>query len=179
MKNFKLFIPFIIFLGLAFFLYKGLEKDPNAMPSALIDRSVPAFSLPLLHDVEQTVDETVFQGHVSLLNVWATWCPSCRHEHPYLLKLAGEGVRIIGLDYKDRNDLALEWLEKLGNPYELTIIDPLGKLGVDLGVFGAPETYLIDHKGVIRAKHVGVVNEKVWAEMGMKYADLVKEMNAP
>ena len=177
MKNFKLFIPFIIFVVLAFFLLKGLERDPNEMPSALIGQPVPAFSLPNLHHLDQTVDESVFRGHVSLLNVWGTWCPSCRHEHPFLLKLADEGVRIIGMDYKDRNDLARQWLNDLGDPYAITFIDPLGTLGVDLGVFGAPETYLIDHRGIIRAKHVGVVDEAVWAELGEQYHALVNEMN--
>ena len=139
MKNIKLFIPFFIFILLAFFLLKGLEKDPNAMPSALIDRPVPAFSLPNLNDSAQVVDESIFVGHVSLLNVWATWCPSCRHEHPFLLTLAEQGVRIIGMDYKDKDEPAREWLDKLGNPYQVTFTDAVGKLGVDLGVFGAPE----------------------------------------
>ena len=178
MKNLKLFVPFLIFLVLAFFLLKGLEKDPGAMPSALIDRPVPAFALPDLFQLDRSVDESVFRGHVSLLNVWATWCPSCRHEHPFLTELAGKGVRIIGMDYKDRTDLALDWLDRLGNPYAVTFIDPAGKLGVDLGVFGAPETYLVDHRGIIRAKHVGVVNEEVWATLGKQYRQLVEEMNS-
>lgn len=176
MKNLKLFIPFGLFLVLALFLLKGLDKDPNELPSALIDRPVPAFSLPQLHDPKTMVDESLFQGHVSLLNVWATWCPSCRAEHPFLLALAGQGVRIIGMDYKDRDGPALRWLEKLGNPYETNIVDAAGTLGVDLGVYGAPETYLVDDKGIIRAKHVGVLDQAVWSELGEKYKALVNEM---
>lgn len=177
MKNLKLFIPFLIFVVLALFLLKGLEKDPSAMPSALIDHPVPAFTLPNLNDSGDTVDESIFQGHVSLLNVWATWCPSCRAEHPFLVKLANQGVRIVGMDYKDQDQMALEWLEKLGNPYAVTFTDGAGKLGLDLGVFGAPETYLVDHLGIIRAKHVGVINQAVWQELGEKYRALVNKMN--
>ena len=179
MKNLKLFIPFGIFVVLALLLFKGLENDPNEMPSALIDRPMPAFSLPNLHEPTKSVDESLFQGHVSLLNVWATWCPSCRSEHPFLVQLAADGVRIIGMDYKDRDDLALQWLEKLGNPYAITVADAAGKLGVDLGVYGAPETYLIDDKGIIRAKHVGVLDEKVWSELGGQYKALVTAMDKP
>ena len=176
MKNLKLFIPFLIFVVLAVFLLKGLERDPNAMPSALIDRPMPAFNLPNLLDPDATVDDGIFRGHVTLLNVWATWCPSCRVEHPFLVKLADEGVRIVGMDYKDQDQPAREWLDKLGNPYAVTFTDQEGTLGVDLGVFGAPETYLVDHEGVIRAKHVGVVNERVWKELGMQYRALVQAM---
>jgi len=171
----KLFIPLIIFVVLAAMLYWGLGRDPNAMPSALISRPVPTFQLPelgQLKDAEDTslvvtgqpeiLDETLFLGQVSLLNVWATWCVSCRVEHPYLLDIAETGVRIIGLNYKDEVEAAQQWLEKYGDPYEQTISDPTGGLGLDLGVFGAPETYLIDHLGVIHYKHVGVVDDRVW-----------------
>ncbi len=158
----KLFIPLIIFIILASVLYWGLGRDPNAMPSALVGRPVPVFSLPSLNEDQALLDEKLFLGHVSLLNVWATWCPSCRIEHPYLLELAGQGVRIISLNYKDDNDKAQRWLQSLGDPYEHTIVDQQGSLGLDLGVFGAPETYLIDSAGMIRFKHVGVVDERVW-----------------
>lgn len=175
MKNFKLFIPLLIFIGLALVLLKGLDRDPNALPSALIGEPVPAFGLPNLLTGEK-VNEGIFQGQVTLFNVWATWCPSCRVEHPFLLKLAQEeGVRIVGLDYKDDDAKAEAWLEKLDNPYALVIADNSGHLGVDLGVYGAPETYLIDHKGIIRAKHVGVLDERVWAELGVTYRQLRKD----
>lgn len=175
MKNFKFFIPLLVFLVLALVLLKGLERNPADLPSALIGQQVPPFSLPDLNNPEQQVDQTVFEGQVSLLNVWATWCPSCRVEHPFLVKLAKEGVRIVGMDYKDEDDLARRWLEQLGNPYAVTFTDKEGSLGVDLGVFGAPETYLVDHRGIIRAKHVGVVDERVWEALGKTYRELVAE----
>ncbi len=166
----KLFIPLLIFIVLASMLYWGLGRDPNAMPSVLVDKPVPLFNLPSLDiplesavdEPEPLVNQSVFKGQVTLLNVWATWCPSCRIEHPFLLELAERGVPIIGLDYKDENAKARLWLEEYGNPYQLVIVDQQGKLGLDLGVFGAPETYLIDSEGLIRHKHVGVVDERVW-----------------
>jgi len=105
----------------------------------------------------------VFEQKVVLLNVWGTWCPSCRVEHPDLVRLArDEGVPIYGLNYKDNRDAALQWLDELGNPYELVLFDPQGKLGFDLGVYGAPETYIIDSKGIVRFRHVGVVDNELW-----------------
>jgi cytochrome c biogenesis protein CcmG, thiol:disulfide interchange protein DsbE len=176
MKNLKLFIPLIVFVVLALFLLKGLDRDPNELPSALIGSPVPAFSLPDLNEPENRVTEAIFQGEPSLLNVWATWCPTCRVEHPYLVELAAQGVRIVGMDYKDEDAAARRWLEKLGNPYEVTFTDAEGHLGVDLGVFGAPETYLIDGNGVIRAKRVGVVDERIWQEeFGPLYQKLLDE----
>ncbi|MBQ0721174.1 MAG: DsbE family thiol:disulfide interchange protein [Gammaproteobacteria bacterium] len=179
MERIKLFIPLIIFVVLAAMLYWGLGRDPNAMPSALISRPVPVFQLPALGglnagntsaadnnatvaDPGEVLDESIFLGQVSLLNVWATWCVSCRVEHPYLLDIAETGVRIIGLNYKDEVAAAQQWLAKYGDPYEQTIVDAKGALGLDLGVFGAPETYLVDHLGVIRYKHIGVVDDRVW-----------------
>ncbi|OUS10313.1 thiol:disulfide interchange protein [Gammaproteobacteria bacterium 54_18_T64] len=188
MDRIKLFIPLMIFVVLAAMLYWGLGRDPNAMPSALISRSVPAFQLPelgqlqladdgsatALIDEADILDETLFLGHVSLLNVWATWCISCRVEHPYLLDIAESGVRIIGLNYKDEVEPAQQWLAKFGDPYAQTISDPTGGLGLDLGVFGAPETYLVDHLGVIRYKHVGVVDDRVWrTKLQSRYQGLV------
>ena len=162
MERLKLFLPLLIFIVLAVVLYWGLERDPNAMPSALIDRPMPAFTLPALDADKSLVDEQLFTGKVTLLNVWATWCPSCRIEHPYLAELAAQGVPIIGLNYKDDDEKARSWLLRYGNPYQLVIADHQGVLGLDLGVFGAPETYLIDSEGIIRFKHVGVLNERVW-----------------
>ncbi|UTA46521.1 DsbE family thiol:disulfide interchange protein [Simiduia sp. 21SJ11W-1] len=163
MQRLKLFIPLFVFAALALLFWRGLSLDPNAMPSALINRPVPAFYLPTLEDAEQKVDRTLFNGQVTLFNVWATWCISCRVEHPYLNALAGQGVRIIGLNYKDDTTQARKWLEEFHNPYELSVVDADGRLGLDLGVFGAPETYVVDKRGVIRFKHVGVVNDTVWA----------------
>ncbi|MBB3168694.1 DsbE family thiol:disulfide interchange protein [Simiduia aestuariiviva] len=162
MQRLKLFIPLAVFAALALLFWQGLKLDPNAMPSALIDRPVPPFHLVTLEDGSQKVDRSVFKGHVSLLNVWATWCVSCRVEHPYLNTLAEQGVRIVGLNYKDDVDQARKWLAEFHNPYVLSIVDADGRLGLDLGVFGAPETYVVDREGIIRFKHVGVVDERVW-----------------
>lgn len=165
MQRLKLFLPLLIFIVLAVFLLNGLDRDPNEMPSALIDRPVPEFSLPVLDqesELAKLADQTVFLGQPTLLNVWATWCVSCRVEHPYLNHLSQQGIPIIGLNYKDDHMKALSWLSGKGNPYKLVIEDVLGHLGLDLGVFGAPETYIVDSKGIIRYKHVGVVDERVW-----------------
>ena len=113
------------------------------------------------------------QGKVRLLNVWATWCPACRAEHDYLQQLADSGVAIVGLNYKDEREAALKWLQQLGNPYEFNIYDPKGTLGFDLGVYGAPETYVIDAKGLVRYRHVGEVNERVWQS---KFVPLLKAL---
>ncbi|MGL4564380.1 MAG: DsbE family thiol:disulfide interchange protein [Halioglobus sp.] len=157
----KLFLPLILFAGMAAFLFRGLSLDPQALPSALIDRPLPEFSLPALGE-ERTLSRAEVIGEVALLNVWATWCPSCRVEHPYLVRLAASGVPIYGLNYKDEDAAAERWLAELGNPYRANIVDRDGSLGVDLGVYGAPETYLLDAQGVIRYRHVGVVDERVW-----------------
>ncbi|SMF41005.1 cytochrome c biogenesis protein CcmG, thiol:disulfide interchange protein DsbE [Alteromonadaceae bacterium Bs31] len=162
MNRFKLFIPLIIFVVLAVFLWRGLSIDPSYLPSALIDKPVPAFALPELHKPERVVTDKEFAGEPYLINVWATWCPSCRIEHPYLNKLAEQGVKIVGLNYKDEDEPARQWLTNYGDPYHTTIVDKDGRLGLDLGVYGAPETYVVDAQGIIRYKHVGVVDERVW-----------------
>ena len=159
--RFKLFIPLLLFVVLALFLFRGLSLDPKAMPSALIDHPLPEFSLANLGREGQLTRDDII-GQVTLLNVWATWCVSCRVEHPYLQLLADRGVLIYGVNYKDEDAAALSWLRQLGDPYVANIADREGTLGLDLGVFGAPETYLVDREGVIRYRHVGVVNERVW-----------------
>lgn len=157
----KLFIPLVLFAVLALFLLRGLELDPKDLPSALIDRPLPQFELPSL-GTQSLVSRDQVIGEVALFNIWATWCVSCRVEHPYLHQLAERGVPIYGINYKDEDIDALRWLEELGNPYRLNIVDAEGELGLDLGVYGAPETYLVDADGVIRYRHVGVVGERVW-----------------
>lgn len=164
MARIKLFVPLLIFIVLAVFLLNGLERDPNAMPSALIDQPIPEFLLPVLGDENRQVDQQLFQGQPALLNVWATWCISCRVEHPYLNNLAQQGIRIIGLNYKDDVVEANKWLSDKGDPYALSIVDSTGRMGLDLGVFGAPETYVVDSSGTIRYKHVGVVDDRVWRQ---------------
>ena len=175
----KLFAPLMLFAVLAVFLFRGLSLDPSEMPSALIDRPLPDFSLPRLGEATMLTAADV-TGQAGLLNVWATWCPSCRVEHPYLLQLAAQGVPIYGLNYKDNDSAALRWLDELGNPYTLNIADREGTLGLDLGVYGAPETYLLDAEGVIRYRHVGVVDEGVWQTLLQPlYTKLIKEGAAP
>lgn len=164
MGRLKLLIPLAIFGVLALLFWRGLSLDPNAMPSALLNKPVPEFNLPSLESPEKLLTREIFPGKVTLLNVWATWCPPCYVEHPFLVKLAGQGIPIIGVNYKDEIPAAQKWLEELGNPYVDIIRDADGRLGIDLGVSGWPETYVVDKKGVIRYKHVGVVDEKVWSQ---------------
>ena len=177
--RFKLFLPLFLFALLAIILFRGLFLDPTEMPSALIDRPLPAFSLPALGGDRMLMRDDV-TGEVALLNVWATWCVSCRVEHPYLKQLADTGIPIYGLNYKDSDAAAQGWLDDLGNPYLLTIADREGTLGVDLGVYGAPETYLLDASGVVRYRHVGVVDEQVWEKILQPlYLELTNVQGAP
>ncbi|MCB1698243.1 MAG: DsbE family thiol:disulfide interchange protein [Pseudomonadales bacterium] len=157
----KLFLPLILFAIMAVFLFRGLSLDPQAMPSALIDQPLPEFTLPVLGE-DRLLKRDELVGEVALLNVWATWCSSCRVEHPYLLQIAASGVPVYGINYKDDDAAAGRWLAELGNPYRANIADREGSLGLDLGVYGAPETYLVDARGVVRYRHVGVVDERVW-----------------
>jgi cytochrome c biogenesis protein CcmG/thiol:disulfide interchange protein DsbE len=159
-----LLLPLALFLALGGFLLRGLQLDPRAMPSALIDQPLPEFSLPILGQAG-IVDRNGVTGEVALFNVWATWCVSCRVEHPYLTQLGQQGVPIYGINYKDVDAEALAWLQQLGDPYRLSIVDAEGSLGLDLGVYGAPETYVVDARGLIRYRHVGVVNEQVWRQV--------------
>ncbi|MEY3037691.1 MAG: hypothetical protein RL143_258 [Pseudomonadota bacterium] len=164
MRKLFLFAPLAIFLGLGFFLWKGLYLDPRALPSALLDKPMPAFELQSLHGEKQlTVAD--LKGDVALVNVWATWCPTCKEEHQVLNQIAQEGVTIFGINYKDERPKALDWLQKYLNPYKAVIFDPDGRLGLDLGVYGAPETYIIDANGVIKFRHVGAVDQQVWQKL--------------
>lgn len=164
MKRLFLLIPLLIFLVMAVLLYRGLFLDPSSLPSALIGKPFPDFQLPSLDDPERSITRADLLGEPALVNVWATWCPSCRYEHPVLNKLAESGVRIYGVNYKDRRDAAQKWLQELHNPYLLNIEDARGSLGIDLGVYGAPETFFIDAEGIVRHKFVGTIDERVWRE---------------
>jgi cytochrome c biogenesis protein CcmG/thiol:disulfide interchange protein DsbE len=175
----KLFLPLFLFIVLAGFLARGLQLDPREMPSALIDRPLPEFQLPRLGD-GTLVERADVVGEVAFFNVWATWCISCRMEHPYLQKLADQGVPIFGVNYKDDTAAALAWLRELGDPYTLNIEDMEGTLGLDLGVYGAPETYLVDAQGIIRYRHVGVINERIWqGVLQPLYQELTREAANP
>jgi cytochrome c biogenesis protein CcmG/thiol:disulfide interchange protein DsbE len=171
----KLFLPLLLFVALALFLFRGLQLDPKALPSALIDQPLPEFSLDRLAG-NALVSRQDVTGRVALFNVWATWCISCRAEHPYLQRLADSGVVIYGINYKDDDDAARQWLAQLGDPYKLNIVDRDGSLGLDLGVYGAPETYFVDARGIIRYRHVGVIDERVWSgRLRAVYDELMRE----
>lgn len=160
MGRFRLFIPLLVFAVLSMLLWRGLSLDPNYMPSALEDRPLPDFRLRTLEGSE--LDASALHGSPALLNVWATWCPSCAAEHAYLNTLAAKGVRIYGLNYKDDENDARRWIAERGNPYIASFIDADGRVGLDLGVTGAPETYLVDAAGLVRLRHQGPVDERVW-----------------
>lgn len=159
----KRFLPLVAFAALVLLLVRGLALDPMALPSARVGQPLPEFDLQVLGG-EYRRSAGQWHGKPALLNVWATWCFSCRVEHPYLLDLAESGVTIYGLNYKDDPAKALTWLEELGNPYAETVVDIDGDFGFDLGVYGAPETYVIDAAGTVQHRHVGVVDERVWTE---------------
>ncbi|HEY4318852.1 MAG TPA: DsbE family thiol:disulfide interchange protein [Herbaspirillum sp.] len=176
MKRLLLLLPPALFLFLAVVLYRSLFLDPTRLPSALIGKPFPAFALPALEETSRMLTRDDLKGRPALVNVWATWCPSCREEHPVLTRLAGQGVVIYGVDYKDDRNAAQHWLRTLHNPYRLTIEDAAGTLGLDLGVYGAPETFFIDGKGVIRDKYVGIIDERVWREeLAPVYDKLLRE----
>lgn len=169
-------IPLAVFLSLSFFLWRGLSLDPRKIPSPLIEKPIPEFSLPRLSDENGVFSTAQLKGQVSLLNVWATWCLACRDEHQSLLDIAREGVTIYGLDYKDNRQDALQWLNALGDPYQAIAFDGDGRVAIDWGVYGAPETFLIDKKGIIRYKHVGMVTAAVWKKrLGPLYRQLEQE----
>jgi cytochrome c biogenesis protein CcmG/thiol:disulfide interchange protein DsbE len=176
MTRIALFIPLVVFAILTLFLLKGLDRDPTELPSALVGEAFPNFVLPSLADEQKFLSERDLGSRVVLVNVWATWCFACRIEHPMLNQLAAEGVAIIGLNYKDQNQQARQWLEQKGNPYVFNIVDSEGILGFDLGVTGAPETYLVDAQGIIRYRRVGVVDQRVWDdEISGLYQQLLGE----
>lgn len=156
-------VPVLGFFMLLGFLAAGLGRDPSLLPSALLDQPLPAFSEPGLLD-DGPITPADLTGQVSLLNVWATWCPPCRDEMPYLVALAESGVIIHGLAYKDQASAVRRWLDHYGNPFTTLMDDADGSLGLDLGVYGAPETFLLDAQGVIRHRHVGIIDPRVWEE---------------
>ncbi|MBV7317606.1 DsbE family thiol:disulfide interchange protein [Shewanella sp. NIFS-20-20] len=160
-----LFIPLFIFLGMSVFLFKGLFLSPEKLDSALEGKPVPAFQLQQLEDPNALITNDDLKGQVALMNIWATWCPSCKYEHPFLMNLARQNiVPIYGINYRDERGLALRELNREGDPYAINIFDKDGRLGLDMGVYGAPETFIIDHNGIIRYRHAGPVDQQVWRE---------------
>jgi cytochrome c biogenesis protein CcmG/thiol:disulfide interchange protein DsbE len=170
-------IPLVLFVVLVVFLAVGLRHDPHEVPSPLIDKPAPAFQLAQLREPSKHFGAEEMRGKVWLLNVWASWCVTCRDEHPLLLEYASsKAVPIYGLNYKDKREDALSWLGELGDPYVLSVSDLDGRVGIDYGVYGAPETYLIDREGVIRFKQVGPVTPDIWQKTILP---LVATLNGP
>jgi len=167
----KLWLP-LGFIGLIVLLGVGLTLNPRQVPSPLIGKAAPPFELPRLDQPAQTFTQKEMLGNVWVLNVWASWCPPCLVEHPVVTELA-KSVPVVGLNYKDAREDALPWLARNGNPYQLSVYDASGRIAIDYGVYGVPETYVIDRKGVIRYKHIGPLTPEVAQK---KLAPLVKEL---
>ena len=163
MNRIKLFIPIFIFAVLAGFLYPAIWSEPNKLPDVTIGKSLPTFELKTLDSsLEQTISNSELVGSPFIMNVWATWCAVCIVEHPFLYSLYESGVKLVGINYKDDADKAVAWLDKYKNPYALTLYDNRGRLGFDLGVTGAPETFLVNAEGKIIYRHIGEMTPAVW-----------------
>lgn len=180
----KFLIPLVLFLGLSVAFIIQLQRNaqgdnPKNLESALIGKSVPSFKMESVLNADEKIDENVLKtGSPKLLNVWATWCPTCYAEHGFLTKLAEQGVEIVGIDYKDDRAKAVRFLAENQNPYKAVIFDQKGALGLDLGVYGAPETFVVDGKGVIHYRHTGDINEVVWQkEIKPLYEKLKQQTN--
>ena len=176
-KTLKFLIPLILFAGLVALLFFGLGTDPRKVPSPLVGKLAPAFSLPALGDPARTISNTDLLGQVSLVNVWASWCYSCRAEHAQLMRLARElkEVQILGLNWKDRDREAASLLARNGSPYVAVPDDLDGKVGINYGVTGTPETYLVDQAGIVRMKHIGPIDIETWQK---KFEPKLKELGA-
>ena len=156
--------PFLLFILIAIFLWRGLSLDPQNLPSVQLGQRLPEFRLRVLGDKTAQLTPNTMRGQVVLLNVWASWCDACAKEQIFLSELANKGVVIYGINYKDNADNAKNWLEEWGTPYKLIGSDKNGRTAIDLGVYGAPETFLIDAQGVIQYRYAGVLNEQVWQQ---------------
>lgn len=168
-------LPLGAFIVLVVFLSVGLSLDPKKIPSPLIGQPAPAFSLPDLHDAEKSVSPANLKGQIWVLNVWASWCVSCRAEHPVLNELARshQQIKLIGLNYKDTLFAGRNWLEQRGNPYAENAFDEDGRVGIDWGVYGVPETFVIDEKGIVRYKHTGPLN---WQSVQQDLLPVIKQL---
>jgi len=176
-KSLKSLTPLVLFLALAALLFYGLKLDPRKVPSPLVGKPAPTFSLPALQDPSRMVSDADFKGKISLVNVWASWCVSCRAEHEELMKLSREeqDVQILGLNWKDDPNDATRMLRTFGDPYVVSAFDPDNKVGIHWGVYGAPETFVVDAKGIIRYKHIGPIDRQVWEQT---LRPLVQEIKA-
>lgn len=175
MKYLKFLLPMGIFLVLVVFLGIGLRLDPKEVPSPLIGKPAPAFALARLDKPEQKISRDDLLGKVWMLNVWASWCVACRQEHPLLVEFAKAKILpIYGLNYKDKPDAGRKWLADFGNPYTASLSDLDGRVGIDFGVYGVPETFIIDRQGMVRFKHIGPVTPEV---LRTQIEPLVRKLN--
>ena len=176
MRSLKFIVPFFLFLVLAGFFAVGLQRDPREIPSPFIDKPAPAFKLQQLHDAAKPFAPEDMKGRVWMLNVWASWCVSCRVEHPLLVEMSKRNiVPIVGLNYKDQRDAGVQWLTRFGNPYVLSAYDLDGRVGIDYGVYGVPETFVIDKQGVVRYKQIGPITPEA---LEKKILPLLKKLQA-
>jgi len=156
--------PIIVFALLIPVFIIGLTRDPSELPSPFIDNPAPAFSLPSLKEPSRTVGSSDYTGQPALINVWATWCVGCRQEHGFLMELAAsDTIPIYGINWRDNRPDAIDWLRQLGDPYEFSAYDQDGRVGIDWGVYGAPETFLLDAGGIVLHKHLGPLTAEIWA----------------
>ena len=170
----RFILPFVVFIVLTVFLFVGLKLDPREVPSPLVGKQAPSFVLPQLHALGKQFSPADMKGKVWLFNVWASWCVACEEEHPVLMELARQNiVPIYGMDYKDKRDAALAVLERRGNPYVMNVSDTDGRVGIDYGVYGVPESYVIDKQGVIQYKQIGPVTAE---NLRKKILPLVAEL---
>jgi len=177
MKALRYLLPLALFAAIVLFLGAGLGLNPSEVPSPLIGKPAPAFKLTRLDDASQTLGRDDMLGKVWMLNVWASWCAPCREEHPLVVDIARRQlVPVYGLNYKDNPVAAKGWLANLGNPYRATLVDADGRVGIDFGVYGVPETFIIDRLGIVRLKHTGPLTPEVVRE---RIEPLLKELNAP
>ena len=176
MKRLGFLIPLAAFFALAVVLAVGLNRDPREVPSPLIGKPAPSFSLTRLDDQQKTISLADLRGKVWMLNVWASWCVACREEHPLLVEFSKKGLLpIYGLNYKDQRDDGNAWLQRMGNPYQASLFDNEGRVGIDFGVYGVPETFIIDKTGTIRMKHIGPLTPDVIAT---EIEPLLKKLDA-
>ena len=175
MKSLRFLLPLAAFVVLLVFLGVGLGLNPREVPSPLIGKPAPAFTLTRLDDASQKMDLADLRGRVWMLNVWASWCAPCRQEHALVQDIARRQlVPVVGLNYKDTRSNAIQWLAEMGNPYQATLFDGDGRVGIDFGVYGVPETFIIDQQGIVRMKHTGPLTPEV---VRGRIEPLLKQLN--
>ncbi|MEQ1804057.1 MAG: DsbE family thiol:disulfide interchange protein [Burkholderiaceae bacterium] len=175
MKGLRFLIPLGLFIVLVGFLAVGLKLDPREVPSPLIGKPAPKFALPLLANANQSMRREDLLGKVWILNVWASWCAACRDEHPLLVEYSrAKRVPIYGLNYKDTREAGQQWLARFGNPYDASLFDQDGRVGIDWGVYGVPETFVVDREGMIRFKHIGALTPAILRE---RIEPLLRQLN--